>query len=43
MKIDVDIFEKKMESPMAQYGLERRKVDETKKSGIGADYVKVVI
>jgi hypothetical protein len=39
--VDVDIIEKKMKSLLAQYRRERRKVTDAKKSGSGADDIKV--
>jgi hypothetical protein len=38
---DVDIIEKKVKSLLAQYRRERRKVADAKKSGSGADDIKV--
>jgi hypothetical protein len=39
--IDVDIVENKIKSLLAQYQSDRRKVAEAKKSGSGADDIKV--
>jgi hypothetical protein len=42
MGVDVDIIEKKVKSLLAQYRRERRKVADAKKSGSGADDIKVL-
>jgi hypothetical protein len=39
--VDADIIEKKVKSLLAQYRHERRKVADAKKSGSGADDIKV--
>jgi hypothetical protein len=39
--VDVDIIEKKVKSLLAQYRRERRKVADAKKSGSGAEDIKV--
>jgi hypothetical protein len=41
MEVDVDIIEKKLKSLLAQYRRERRKVTDAKKSGSGAEDIKV--